>query len=115
MATLNSRCSVLAAANPKFGRFDQYKSIAEQIELPPTILSRSDLTFVIEDKPNLENDKKLANHILKIHKEISIPFEIDPEILRKYIAYARKNVKPKLTEPGYEGDSGILCWNQGWC
>jgi replicative DNA helicase Mcm len=98
MATLNSRCSVLAAANPKFGRFDQYKSIAEQIELPPTILSRFDLTFVIEDKPNLENDKKLANHILKIHKEISIPFEIDPEILRKYIAYARKNVNPKLTD-----------------
>ncbi len=98
MATLNSRCSVLAAANPKFGRFDQYKSIAEQIELPPTILSRFDLTFVIEDKPNLENDKKLANHILKIHKEISIPFEIDPGILRKYIAYARKHVHPKLTE-----------------
>ncbi len=98
MATLNSRCSVLAAANPKFGRFDQYKSIAEQIALPPTILSRFDLIFVIEDKPNLENDKKLAKHILKIHKEISIPFEIDPELLRKYIAYARKNVHPKLTE-----------------
>lgn len=98
IATLNSRCSVLAAANPKFGRFDQYKSIAEQIDLPSTILSRFDLIFVIEDKPNLEKDKKLAGHILRIHQETSIPFDIDPELLRKYIAYARKNVNPKLTE-----------------
>ena len=54
MATLNSRCSVLAAA-PKFGRFDSYKSIAEQIDLPSTILSRFDLIFVVEDKPDEEN------------------------------------------------------------
>ncbi len=98
MATLNSRCSVLAAANPKFGRFDQYKSIAEQINLPSTILSRFDLTFVIEDKPDVENDKKLASHILKIHKDSSIHFEIEPDLLRKYIAYARRDIKPKLTD-----------------
>ncbi|MGC9517806.1 MAG: minichromosome maintenance protein MCM [Methanomicrobiales archaeon] len=98
MATLNSRCSVLAAANPKFGRFDSYKSIAEQIDLPSTILSRFDLIFVIEDKPDSERDKKLARHILNIHKEDSIPFEIDPELLRKYVAYARREVHPKLTE-----------------
>lgn len=101
MATLNSRCSVLAAANPKFGRFDRYKSIAEQIELPSTILSRFDLIFVIEDKPDLETDKKLATHILKIHKDRSIPFEIDPEVLRKYIAYARR-LEPQLTEKAIE-------------
>lgn len=98
MATLNSRCSVLAAANPKFGRFDRVKAIAEQINLPSTILSRFDLIFVIEDKPDREKDKKLASHILHIHKDNSIPFEIDPELLRKYIAYARKEVHPKLTK-----------------
>ncbi|MBM4240340.1 MAG: minichromosome maintenance protein MCM [Euryarchaeota archaeon] len=98
MATLNARCSVLAAANPKFGRFDRIKSIAEQINLPSTILSRFDLIFVIEDKPNIENDKRLARHILRIHKEDSIPFEIDPELLRKYIAYARTQIHPKLTK-----------------
>lgn len=97
MATLNSRCSVLAAANPKFGRFDQYKSIAEQIDLPSTILSRFDLIFIIEDKPNIEKDKELASHILRIHKDTSLKFEIDPELLRKYIAYARKEIHPKLT------------------
>ncbi|MGZ7116610.1 MAG: minichromosome maintenance protein MCM, partial [Methanobacterium sp.] len=102
MATLNSRCAVLAAANPKFGRFDRYKSIAEQINLPSTILSRFDLIFVIEDKPNAERDKKLAAHILNIHQNTSIPFEIDPELLRKYIAYARKQVHPKITDEAIE-------------
>ena len=98
MATLNSRCSVLAAANPKFGRFDQYKSIGEQIDLPSPILSRFDLIFVVEDKPDVERDTKLAAHILRIHKDTSIPFEIEPELLRKYIAYARREVSPKLTD-----------------
>lgn len=98
MATLNSRCSVLAAANPKYGRFDRIKPVAEQINLPSTILSRFDLIFVVEDKPDPEKDKKLARHILNIHKDTSIPFEIDPELLRKYIAYARKEITPKLTQ-----------------
>ncbi len=98
MATLNSRCSVLAAANPKFGRFDSYKSLAEQIDLPSTILSRFDLTFVVEDKPEEEKDRSLARHILNTHKEDNMHFEIDPELLRKYIAYARRNIHPVLTD-----------------
>ena len=98
MATLNSRCSVLAAANPKFGRFDSYKVLAEQIDLPAPIISRFDLIFVIEDKPSREKDSELAEHILKTHQYTSIDYEIEPELLRKYIAYARKNVNPKLTD-----------------
>ena len=98
MATLNSRCSVLAAANPKFGRFDRFKVLAEQIDLPSPILSRFDLIFVIEDKPSIEGDTKLADHILKIHQSNTVDYEIEPELLRKYIAYARKNVNPKLTD-----------------
>ena len=97
MATLNSRCSVLAAANPKFGRFDRYKVLAEQIDLPAPIISRFDLIFVIEDKPSRDGDAKLADHILKIHKENTVDYEIEPELLRKYIAYARRNVNPQLT------------------
>ena len=97
MATLNSRCSVLAAANPKFGRFDRYKSIAEQIDLPSPILSRFDLIFIIEDKPNAERDHSLAGHILKIHQESNINYVIEPEFMRKYIAYARRNVQPILS------------------
>lgn len=98
MATLNSRCSVLAAANPKFGRFDRFKVLAEQIDLPAPIISRFDLIFVIEDKPSIENDTKLADHILKIHQTNTVEYEIEPELLRKYIAYARKNIHPKLTD-----------------
>ena len=98
MATLNSRCSVLAAANPKFGRFDRYKVLAEQIDLPAPIISRFDLIFVIEDKPSREGDSKLAEHILKIHQSHTVDYEIEPELLRKYIAYARKNVNPILTD-----------------
>ncbi|MDO5824792.1 MAG: minichromosome maintenance protein MCM [Methanosphaera sp.] len=98
MATLNSRCSVLAAANPKFGRFDRYKSIAEQIDLPSPILSRFDLIFIIEDKPNAERDHSLAGHILKIHQDRNINYEIEPEFMRKYIAYARRSVNPTLSD-----------------
>ena len=97
MATLNSRCSVLAAANPKFGRFDRYKALAEQIDLPSPILSRFDLIFVIEDKPDVTNDSELAQHILDIHQKNSVEYAIEPDLLRKYIAYARKNSNPKLT------------------
>jgi replicative DNA helicase Mcm len=102
MATLNSRCSVLAAANPKFGRFDRFKVLAEQIDLPAPIISRFDLIFVIEDKPSVEGDSKLAEHILKIHQENTVDYEIEPELLRKYIAYARKNVHPVLTDEANE-------------
>ena len=90
--------SVLAAANPKFGRFDRYKAVAEQIDLPSPILSRFDLTFILEDTPNIDNDREIAKHILDIHKENKINYDIEPEILRKYIAYARKNCNPQLTE-----------------
>jgi replicative DNA helicase Mcm len=102
MATLNSRCSVLAAANPKFGRFDRYKILAEQIDLPAPIISRFDLIFVIEDKPSREKDSELAAHILEMHKENTVDYEIEPELLRKYIAYARKNVNPRLTDEANE-------------
>ena len=102
MATLNSRCSVLAAANPKFGRFDRYKVVGEQVDLPAPIISRFDLMFVIEDKPSRKKDSELAEHILEIHKSNAINYAIEPELLRKYIAYARKNINPKLTDEANE-------------
>jgi replicative DNA helicase Mcm len=66
--------------------------------LPAPIISRFDLIFVIEDKPSKEKDSELAEHILKTHQYTSIDYEIEPELLRKYIAYARKNINPKLTD-----------------
>ena len=101
LATFRSRCSILAAANPKFGRFDDYRSISEQVNLPPTILSRFDLIFFVRD--SLEETQEVAKHILNtvVSPENTVP-EIDPDLLRKYIAYARQRVTPRLTEEAKE-------------
>ena len=66
-ARLNARCALLAAANPKLGRFDKYTPISEQINLPPTLLSRFDLIFTMMDEPDEETDRKTAEHILDAH------------------------------------------------
>ncbi|MCU4717875.1 LAGLIDADG family homing endonuclease [Halapricum hydrolyticum] len=121
-ATLKSRCSLLGAANPKYGRFDQYEPIGEQIDLEPALISRFDLIFTVTDKPDEEKDRKLAQHILttnyagELHthrqenatpdfsqEEVETVTEevdptIDPELLRKYIAYAKRNCFPTMTE-----------------
>ena len=65
---LNSRTSILAAANPVFGRYDSMKQIAEQIELQTTILSRFDCIFLVVDKNDEEHNKKISRHILDLHQ-----------------------------------------------
>src|SRR5512137_670230 len=65
MATLKSRCSLLAAANPKLGRFDKYEPIAPQINLTPALMSRFDLIFVLTDDPDTKRDSAIAQHIRK--------------------------------------------------
>jgi len=97
-ATLRAETSVLAAANPKFGRFDPFQPIPNQIQLPPTLLNRFDLIFTIRDIPNAELDEKIAQHILDNAKdpEARKP-EIAPELLRKYIAYTHQKCFPKMT------------------
>ena len=101
VATLNARASVLAAANPAFGRYMPNRPVTENIDLPVTILSRFDLIFVITDRPNKEEDRKLAEYVLDFHRN-KYPELMDnlipPSLLKKYIAYARKYVKPKLSE-----------------
>ena len=96
-ATLRSETSVLAAANPKFGRFDPYQPIAQQIELPPTLINRFDLIFVLKDIPEKTRDEAIATHVLLEHSKLSSKPPIDRNLLRKYIAYAKQKVKPKLT------------------
>jgi replicative DNA helicase Mcm len=119
--TLKARCSVLGAANPKLGRFDRYVPVGKQIDLPPALLSRFDLIFVIKDEPSAKQDAAVSRHILKTHiagelalrrkhvknsgiteDQVSGAMEIikpvlDHGILRKYIAYAKKNIYPLLT------------------
>ncbi len=98
-ATLMAETTVLAAANPKFGRFDPFQSPAEQIDLPSTLINRFDLIFPIRDLPDKTKDDKLASFILSLHKQEIMPEEeVDPDLLKKYISYARQNIKPQLTD-----------------
>jgi replicative DNA helicase Mcm len=112
----------LGAANPKYGRFDQYEPIGEQIDLEPALISRFDLIFTVTDQPDEEEDANLAEHIidtnyageLYTHRENTttsnvseeevenvtdtVEPEIQPELLRKYIAHAKRNCYPMMSE-----------------
>lgn len=99
VATLPAQTAVLAGANPKRGRFDPYLSIAEQINIPETLLSRFDLKFALRDLPDKIADERLASHIIasRMNPEFIEP-PIDTRLLRKYVAYAKKNAdKIELT------------------
>lgn len=99
VATLNTRTAILAAANPRLGRFDEFESIARQIDLPALILSRFDLIFILRDQPTEERDRSLATHMLKLHSEPEevVKPKLDSEKLRKIIIYARKYINPKFS------------------
>ncbi|MCY0860263.1 MAG: minichromosome maintenance protein MCM [Sulfolobaceae archaeon] len=97
VAKLNARATVIAAGNPKLGRYISERSISDNINLPPTILSRFDLIFILIDKPG-EEDQQLASHILDVHSSRNIRDVIPIDLLKKYIAYARKYIQPKLTD-----------------
>ncbi|MBD3249787.1 hypothetical protein GF336_07105 [Candidatus Woesearchaeota archaeon] len=98
-ATLLTRTTVLAAANPKFGRFDPYGVLASQIDLPPALINRFDLIFPIKDLPDSEKDSKMAAHILDLHRDPNVDEpDVPTELMKKYVAYARQNVKPILTK-----------------
>jgi replicative DNA helicase Mcm len=99
VATLNARTSILAAANPALGRYDPYRTMIENINLPTTILSRFDLIFLIKDAPEKDVDQKMAEHILTMHKTGTAPVEspVPPQLLKKYISYA-KQIAPILSD-----------------
>ena len=99
VATLNARAAVLAAANPALGRYDPYRNISDNINLPVTLLSRFDLLFIMKDIPEADSDSRMSEHILTLHRLKTTPEEppLVPELLRKYIAYA-KRIEPALTE-----------------
>ncbi|MCK5498816.1 MAG: minichromosome maintenance protein MCM, partial [Gammaproteobacteria bacterium] len=99
-ATLSCICGALGAANPKNGIFDTNYSLAEQVSLPPALLSRFDVILCLTDDKDPVFDAKLASSILKSHKSWQEPDTticIEPEFLRKYIAYAR-SFNPKLSD-----------------
>tara|TARA_Y100000310_G_scaffold940_1_gene1305 strand:- start:2616 stop:4625 length:2010 start_codon:yes stop_codon:yes gene_type:complete len=97
-ATLSAQTSVLAAGNPKYGRFEPLQSIVDQIDLPPALINRFDLIFIQRDLPNLEQDDKIATHVLNMHQMNEVKPEVDQDLFKKYVAYAKQKVQPKLTK-----------------
>lgn len=97
-ATLRSETSVLAAANPKFGRFDPYQSVAQQIDLPPTLINRFDIIFTLRDIPDKEKDSKIATHVLSEHQKEGASSIVDKDLFRKYVAFSKQKIKPRITD-----------------
>merc|ERR1712060_27729 len=102
---LNSRTSVLAAANPVFGRYQDEKNAAEQVDFQTTILSRFDMIFILKDKFDQTKDTALAQHIINVHMQGAAAVEreqsedeFDIRTLKRYVAYARKTCSPRLAE-----------------
>ncbi|QCE13236.1 DNA replication licensing factor MCM6 isoform X2 [Vigna unguiculata] len=97
-ATLNARTSILAAANPAGGRYDKSKPLKYNVALPPAILSRFDLVYVMIDDPDDQTDYHIAHHIVRVHqkREAALAPAFTTAELKRYIAYA-KTLKPKLT------------------
>ncbi|XP_004232601.1 DNA replication licensing factor MCM6 [Solanum lycopersicum] len=102
-ATLNARTSILAAANPTGGRYDKTKPLKYNVALPPAILSRFDLVYVMIDDPDDQTDYNIAHHIVRVHQRRQNP--VDPPFstaqVKRYIMYA-KTLKPKLSAEARE-------------
>ena len=100
IATLNARTSILASANPVESRYNPQLSVVDNIKLPPTLLSRFDLIYLILDAPNVESDRRLAQHLVGLYYETPnvVQPPLDQSLLRDYIAYARENVHPELSD-----------------
>ena len=105
IAVLNARTSVLASANPVGSRYNPNMSMVENIQLPPTLLSRFDLLYLLLDRPNPETDRRLARHLVSLHfKEPPQKKRgaIDATLLTDYVSYARANVQPVLSDEAAE-------------
>ncbi len=106
VATLNARTSILAAANPMYGKYDPFKNITENVNLPIPLLTRFDLIFVVRDIPTRERDEKIARHIIDLHTPQGTDKRsvIDVDLLTKYLAFAKRS-SPDLTK---EAEDKIL-------
>ncbi|KAJ8920651.1 hypothetical protein NQ315_004790 [Exocentrus adspersus] len=93
MTCLNARVSILAAANPAYGRYNPKRTIEQNIQLPAALLSRFDLLWLIQDKADRDNDLRLAKHITYVHQHCKQPpmqtEALDMNVMRKYIALCK--------------------------
>ncbi|XP_074275429.1 DNA replication licensing factor MCM4 [Silene latifolia] len=105
IASLNARTSVLACANPSGSRYNPRLSVIDNIHLPPTLLSRFDLIYLILDKADEQTDRRLAKHIVALHFEDAETTQseaFDISTLTSYVSYARKHIHPELSDEAAE-------------
>ena len=100
IVTLNTRTSILASTNPVESRYNPSFGVIEIIQLPPRLLSRFDLIYIIIDTPNMTQDRILAQHFVGLYYGTPnvVQPPLDHSLLRDYIAYARKNIHPELSD-----------------
>lgn len=105
ICTLNARTSILAAANPIKSKYDPNLSVVENIDLPPSLMSRFDLIYLVLDKPEASSDRRLARHIVGLYKAGRTDLmssdgleRLDMATLTSYISYARQHAKPQLSD-----------------
>ena len=98
VATLNARTSILSAPNPLYGKYDPFKNITENVNLPIPLLTRFDIIYVVRDIPEKEKDNRIASHILELHREAGHAAHpaIDIDLFCKYLAFS-KQIEPRLT------------------
>ncbi|RKP39571.1 MCM2/3/5 family-domain-containing protein [Dimargaris cristalligena] len=104
---LNSRTSVLAAANPVFGRYDDMKSAGDNIDFQTTILSRFDMIFIVRDEHSEQRDKTIAKHVMNVHMNSANPAdqvegEIDVSKMKRYVTYCKSKCAPRLSTEAAE-------------
>ncbi|CAG2101584.1 unnamed protein product [Medioppia subpectinata] len=106
--TLNSRCSVLAAANSVFGRWDDTKA-DQNIDFMPTILARFDMIFIVKDEHNERRDATIAKHVMEVHinaqkttVEESVEGELSLNVLKKFIAFCKSKCGPRMSPAAAE-------------
>ncbi|XP_074836788.1 DNA replication licensing factor MCM7 [Carettochelys insculpta] len=101
LATLNARCAILAAANPAYGRYNPRRSLEQNVQLPAALLSRFDLLWLIQDRPDRDNDLRLAQHITYVHQHSHQPpcayQQLDMKLMRRYIGMCRRK-QPAVPE-----------------
>lgn len=105
MTTLNARVSILAAANPAYGKYNNNRTIEQNIQLPAALLSRFDLLWLIQDKAERDNDLRLAKHIAYVHTHLKQPpttaKPLDMNLMRRYIALCKRKeptISPDLSD-----------------
>jgi len=102
VCSLNARTAILATANPKDSSYDPKKSVVDNINMPKNLMSRFDFIWLMLDKRNRDMDKRLADHLVSMYSASGakkrIDAKIDPELFRRYVAFAKRWVHPEISE-----------------